>query len=164
MCELFCNKDHSYMPIVHIVKHGGFRACLEFVSNLGEDFKDDFLDVLVFDAIILNTDRHYGNFGFLIDKKTNKIIKMAPIFDNGASLLCYGMDTDELKDYNSMIKYSSTKGAVRYDDFILIAKKYMTKSQIDKIKKLRHPRYNLSYKRVELLERLIQNRIEILLN
>lgn len=91
--------------------------------------------MIVFDAIILNTDRHYGNFGFLIDNKTNKIIKMAPIFDNGASLLCYGMDTDELKDYNSMIKYSSTKGVVMYDDFILIAKKYMTKSQIDKIRK-----------------------------
>lgn len=37
-CEPFCDKDHSYMPIGHIVKHGGFRGCLEFVSNLGEDF------------------------------------------------------------------------------------------------------------------------------
>ena len=44
--------------------------------------------MLVFDAVILNEDRHFGNFGLLVDSHTNKIIAPAPIFDNGLSLLC----------------------------------------------------------------------------
>lgn len=39
--------------------------------------------MLVFDAVILNEDRHFGNFGLLVDSHTNKIIAPAPIFDNG---------------------------------------------------------------------------------
>ena len=42
--------------------------------------------MLLFDAVIYNTDRHLGNFGLLVDSKTNKIIRPAPIFDNGNSL------------------------------------------------------------------------------
>ena len=41
--------------------------------------------MLVFDAVILNEDRHFGNFGLLVDSHTNKIIAPAPIFDNGLS-------------------------------------------------------------------------------
>ena len=33
-----------------------------------------------------NTDRHYGNFGFIRDVNTLKFIGPAPIFDNGTSL------------------------------------------------------------------------------
>ena len=43
-------------------------------------------DMLVFDAIICNTDRHYGNFGVLVDNKTNAIAAPAPLFDHGNSL------------------------------------------------------------------------------
>ena len=39
-----------------------------------------------FDEIICNTDRHFGNFGLLIDNKTNRIIAPAPLFDHGNSL------------------------------------------------------------------------------
>lgn len=39
--------------------------------------------MVVFDAVIYNTDRHFGNFGVLVDGKTNKIIAQAPLFDHG---------------------------------------------------------------------------------
>ena len=39
--------------------------------------------MLVFDAVILNEDRHFGNFGVLRDNHTGKIIAPAPVFDNG---------------------------------------------------------------------------------
>lgn len=50
--------------------------------------------MLVFDAVIRNTDRHLGNFGFLVDSHTNKLLQPAPIFDNGLSLYCYALDSD----------------------------------------------------------------------
>ena len=45
--------------------------------------------MLVFDALIYNEDRHFGNFGVLRDNHSGKIIAPAPVFDNGLSLFCY---------------------------------------------------------------------------
>ena len=168
-CKLFTDINHSYIPIGYLVKEGGFNAVFDYIKNLGDDFFNDFLDMIVFDAIIMNTDRHYGNFGLIIDNKINKPISLAPIFDNGASLLVYGMDEDELSSIEKAIEYSNTRYPVMYSDFILIAKKYMTKRQYNKVKKLinfkfkKHIRYNLSNNRLNLLEKIIKLRVEELL-
>ena len=50
-----------------------------------------FADIFFFDAIIFNTDRHLGNFGYLIDNDTNEIVGAAPIFDNGYGLFSLAM-------------------------------------------------------------------------
>lgn len=47
----------------------------------------EFLDnMIAFDYIINNTDRHLGNFGFLRNATTGEYLGPAPIFDNGNSL------------------------------------------------------------------------------
>lgn len=47
----------------------------------------EFLDrMLTLDFIIANTDRHFGNFGFLRDVTTLEFIGPAPVFDNGSSM------------------------------------------------------------------------------
>lgn len=77
--------------------------------------------MLVFDAVILNEDRHFGNFGLLVDSHTNKIIAPAPIFDNGYSLLCYARTA--ILRYNT---YVSTRLPATYQDFIGFVKPLMT--------------------------------------
>lgn len=167
-CKLFTDIDHSYIPIGYLVRKGGFEAVYDYLKELGETFIQSFIDMITFDAVIMNTDRHYGNFGLIIDNKTNKPIKFAPIFDNGAGLLPYAMD-DDFKSLDSILEYTKTRNAVMYPDFIDTAKKYMTKRQHDMIKKLinfkfsKHPRYNLNNNRLKLLEKVIQIRIEELL-
>ena len=47
------------------------------------------------DALILNTDRHLGNFGFLFDNQTMEVKTAAPIFDHNRSLL-FDLDEDQL--------------------------------------------------------------------
>ena len=42
--------------------------------------------MIVFDYIIANEDRHFGNFGLLRDPDTLEWIGTAPMFDNGTSL------------------------------------------------------------------------------
>ena len=49
----------------------------------------------ILDAIILNPDRHYGNFGVLFDTATMEVLQMAPVFDNNKSLLPE-LDNDQL--------------------------------------------------------------------
>ena len=51
--------------------------------------------MFVIDSLIGNTDRHNGNWGFLVDIKTNKI-EFAPIYDCG-SCLNPMIDDDEIK-------------------------------------------------------------------
>ena len=57
--------------------------------------KEKFWDMFVIDSLIGNTDRHNGNWGFLVDTKTNKI-EFAPIYDCG-SCLNPMIDDDEIK-------------------------------------------------------------------
>ena len=59
-CELFTDIDHAYMPIGNLVQRGGFDAVAAYYENLGEPFQKAFRDMLVFDAVICNTDRHYN--------------------------------------------------------------------------------------------------------
>lgn len=60
-------------------------------------------DMLLFDAVIRNTDRHLGNFGFLVDILINKVIVPAPLFDHGLSLFCYVMG-DDLENLEAQAK------------------------------------------------------------
>ncbi len=47
--------------------------------------KDNFWEVFIIDSLIGNTDRHNGNWGFLINTKTKKI-KISPVYDCGSCL------------------------------------------------------------------------------
>ena len=43
----------------------------------------------VVDYLIGNTDRHWGNWGFLVDNKTNKLTKLHPLMDYNKAFLSY---------------------------------------------------------------------------
>ena len=160
-CELFTSKDISYIPVGRIVKEGGFKAVKAFYENLGDEFKTAFNDMLLLDAVIFNADRHYGNFGFLIDNKTNKIVAPAPLFDHGNSLLNFA-GKDALENVELLEKYSKTIMPCVYDDFI--GEIELTHEQRNNLRKLldfrftRHSRYNLDKRRLSMLERVIRNR------
>jgi len=165
-CELFTDIETSYISIGRLVNEGGVKAVLKYYKELGEEYYQNTVDMFVFDALICNTDRHFGNFGVLIDNKTNKIISTAPIFDNGLSLFNYAMD-DDLKDLKS---YAKTRLPATYPDFILFAKEIMGKRQKDELRKLfdfkfkKHSRYNLDDKRLKVLEQFIRERAKELLD
>lgn len=74
------------------------------------------------DAVICNTDRHFGNFGFLIENSTNRIIAPAPLFDHGNSLFNFA-GADDLESDGALTAYADTLVPCVYDDFIGTAKK-----------------------------------------
>ena len=164
-CELFTSKDVSFVPVSRVITSGGIKAVLEYYKNLGDKYYEKLIDMFVFDAIVCNTDRHFGNFGFLVDNYTNQIIDAAPVFDNGLSLWCYAMEND----LDDMENYVKTRTPATYTDFVEFAKMYMTDKQKAKIKALigfkfkKHPRYNWSNKRLKTIEKIISKRVEMLL-
>ena len=168
-CELFTSKEISFVPVGRIVHTGGMKAVREYYSSLGRKFEKALNEMIIFDALIFNTDRHYGNFGFLVDNNTNQIIAPAPLFDHGNSLLNFA-GIDELQDKDSIWKYAKTQLPCVYDDYVTEAKKVLTHEQRNALRKLlnlrfkRHNHYNLNPKRLQLIEYVVQQRAEELLH
>ena len=167
-CELFTSKEYSFLPVGRVVTSGGMKAVREYYEKLGQSFVDALNDMLVLDAIIMNTDRHFGNFGFIVDNKTNKIVAPAPLFDHGNALLNFA-GRDDLESEKALAEYANTLVPCVYDDFIGTAKKVLTNRHCEGLRKLlefkfkKNSRYNLPDKRLKLLEKMIQTRAKSLL-
>lgn len=68
-CELFTSKERAFIPVGRLVGKGGFAAVREYYESLGSTYVDALNDMTVFDAVICNEDRHFGNFGFYVDTR-----------------------------------------------------------------------------------------------
>ena len=167
-CELFTSMETAYIPVGRVVTKGGMKAVQEYYHSLGPDFEKAFRDMLVFDAVICNTDRHFGNFGLLINSKTNQISGPAPLFDHGNSLFNYA-GKEFMKDEAALDAYIKTLQPCVYDDFIGTAASYMNDENREQLRHLltfkfkRHSRYNLSDHEISLMEGQIRKRAALLL-
>ena len=167
-CDLFTSKEKSYVPVGYLKTKGGMKAVREFYEELGEDFVKALDDMIVFDALICNTDRHFGNFGVLVDNRTNRIVAPAPLFDHGNSLFNFAW-RDDWENEENLEEYVLTLQPCVYDDFMESAKRVLSSEHRQKLHKLlefrfkKHSRYNLPPKRLELIEKQIQKRARVLL-
>ncbi len=160
VCELFTDIDHSFVPMWRFCKVKSIKEVAEYLHNLGEDYFNAFCDMMIFDALIYNTDRHLNNFGLMVDNKTNQPYAFAPIFDNGLSLFNFAM-ADDFADLETYAKCRLSAFDVPFDE---IAKGFITSRQKGQLRHLqafkftRHSRYNLPAARLKALEQFIQKR------
>ena len=77
---------------------------MKYFERIGSG--DAFRRMCILDALILNTDRHSGNFGVLYQNDTMQVQKMAPVFDNNQSLL-FDLDDDQLENTEWSIRHCS---------------------------------------------------------
>ena len=164
-CELFTDIDHSFVPIFRMVENYSLRTVAEYLRSFGKDTYDAFADMLVFDALIFNEDRHFGNFGMMVDNKTNQPYALAPVFDNGLSLFNYGMPDD----FDNLAEYAKTRMSAYGVPFENIVREFITPRQKEKLRNLigftfeRHSKYNLPAKRLKAIEKYLQQRVSDLL-
>lgn len=164
-CKLFTDIDTAYIPIGRIVREGGLKACLDYYKELGEGPYEQIKSMLVFDAVIYNEDRHFGNFGVLRDNHSGEIIGAAPVFDNGLSLFNFAMP-DDFKDLDS---YAKTRGTPYGVSFESICREVMGPVQARQLRCLigftfhRHPKLNLPEYRLQAIEKHMQSRVQQLL-
>ena len=153
-CKLFTSDKYGYIPSGRLVTRDEALADSRFA------------DIFFFDAIIFNTDRHMGNFGYLIDNDSNEIVGAAPIFDNGYGLFSLALDRegdthDEFCDLRKFVKRVNPALYMKWLGF----KGGLTKAMLDRLKALtgfrlkRHPRYNLSTRRIDAINDFLQKRI-----
>ena len=168
-CELFTSKEYSFVPVGRLVTRGGMEAVKAYYKELGPQYEKALRDMIVFDAIVCNTDRHFGNFGFLVDNRTNRIVAPAPLFDHGNALFNYA-GNENWAEEKLLEEYISTLMPCVYDDFIAAAKREMTAENREQLRHLltfsakKHSRYNLTNDQLDKLNRQIRKRAQILLN
>ena len=167
-CVLFTSKEYAFLPVGKVVTSGGMEAVTSYYEKMGAAYSKALADMLVLDAIICNTDRHFGNFGFLVDNRTNEIVAPAPLFDHGNSLFNFA-GKDDLASDAALTAYAQTLMPCVYDDFIGTAKAVLTAEHREGLRRLlnfrfkRHSRYNLPEERLDLLEKQVQKRARELL-
>lgn len=165
-CRLFTDIDTSFVPISRLIKDRTLKNALDYYAGLGKEFYDGLCSMLVFDAVIYNEDRHFGNFGILRDNHTGKIIKPAPIFDNGLSLFNFAM-TDDLANLSEYAKTRTPPYGVSFDE---VCKAVMGSKQKSQLRKLlnftftRHPSINLPEERLTAIEAQISKRARELMS
>lgn len=167
-CALFTDINTSYVQIGQIKRYGGMQVCLDYYDQLGEEFGEQLRSMLVFDALIYNEDRHFGNFGILRDNHTGRIIAPAPIFDNGASLFCYA-GRDRL---GHLAEYAALRTPNHHGSFEDVCAAVMGPRQKEELRRMinftfkRHPNPALNFPEEHLveIERIIGNRVRQLLD
>ncbi len=165
-CALFTSKDVSYLPIGRLVKSGGIQKCLAYYDEKGPVFSEQIRSMLVFDALIYNEDRHFGNFGVLRDNHTGEIIAPAPIFDNGLSLFCFAGEDD----LQSLDDYANTRISAYNIPFEDICAEVMGTKQKEQLRRMigfkfkRHPAINLPEHHLAAIEKVLENRVRKLLS
>lgn len=157
-CPLFTSERIGYLPAARFPDR---RAVLQ---------DPRFSEIFLFDALVFNTDRHLGNFGYLVDNETNQIVGAAPIFDNGFGLFALADcdSADPNQDFCSLKGYLRGKHPALFDHWLGFADG-LDKRLLKSVERLRgfrfriHPHYNLPRERLAVLERFLQKRVSDIL-
>lgn len=80
MCKIFTSLEYSIVPIEHLeVYCANNDITIYDLVNKYDSYSYHMMNII--DYLIGNTDRHWGNWGFIVDNNTNKLIKLFPLMD-----------------------------------------------------------------------------------
>lgn len=161
-CPLFLDEDSYFAPASWLFPSGEICQIRDYCQSQGEEWLNAFADMIILDFLLANGDRHFRNFGFLVDKDTNLVKGFAPLFDFGAGLFSYGFPSnwqralssfrlygvfDSLSFTQSLLNERGRKKLLTLKDFVVP----------------RHPRYNLPVSQLKTLEAVIKHQANRLL-
>lgn len=160
-CPLFTDERVGLVKAARVFggKEKTIPELLSYFESIGSG--ETFRRMCVLDAIILNPDRHYGNFGVLFDNDTMQALRMAPVFDNNRALLP-GLDDEQLLEPGWYIDRCKSKLG---RDFITNAVGLLTDEIRADLKNLagfrfsQHPEISASQSRLDALSAIVQSRI-----
>lgn len=77
-CPLLVGADDYFAPAAWLFPGGDIAKVRDYCLSQGEDWLTAFTDMMVLDFLLANGDRHFRNFGILVDKATNEAKGFAP--------------------------------------------------------------------------------------
>lgn len=156
-CDLMTNEEISLIPLYKMVYANNFNDIIEYAKSINSI--KELYQMIIFDYLSLNTDRHLGNIGVLVNSDTFKPIKLAPIYDNGASMLNYYMVGDSLEDF------VARNIPNLYNSFSILAIKAKEKAGNSNIEKALNIKFNrkkvkgYSDDKIDIIEKFVTNRV-----
>ncbi len=158
-CDIITDQNTMMLPIYFISPVTTIDTVIDFCK--GNSLLDDLHRMLIFDYLSLNSDRHLGNIGLLLDANTFEVLKLAPIYDNGASLLCYYMLGDDLENYTKNYRpalYDS------YETYAKIAKQHLPNNHnVEALINFKFDQTELGdfpAERISVIEEFVQTRVK----
>ena len=131
-CKIFTSEEFGYKPISLFLK-SGVKYGLPETMELYREFncEDEFRRMVVADCITLNSDRHFGNFGFMVNNATFERTVLNPCFDFNMAFVPFaeenfdfGLAPDGTKlDFDD---YLSKRGPVIGSDYVAPARAILT--------------------------------------
>lgn len=163
-CQLFTDESHGLAKAAVLVpRERTISNLLRYFESIGSG--DSFRRMCILDALILNIDRHIGNFGVLYDNDTMQVQRMAPVFDNNRSLL-FDLDNDHLKNIETCVRHCTPRLG---SDFIATARGLLTEEIRHDLLDLRdfafaqHPHISAEQDRLDSLSRIVQYQLKQIL-
>lgn len=99
----------NYEPISSLMgENEEYNDCFETIYAISPTLAEQYLKIVWFDTVCYNMDRHTGNFGFLRDVKSGKIVSMAPNYDNNIALISRGYPNDVSREGDGFIRFFRT--------------------------------------------------------
>lgn len=94
-CDCMCDDRTQLVPAIQILSshrklndESYAAAWCRIAEEHGIDVRESVEKMLVVDYLVSNFDRHWNNFGILVDSESGEWLRGAPLFDNGECLWC----------------------------------------------------------------------------
>lgn len=167
VCNLFTTEEIGFVPFYRVLPQNRaytIEALIKFCRELG--FEQDFRRMILLDSIVFNQDRHTGNFGFMVENETQRIISFAPLFDFNVSMLCNAVPED-LLDYDKYEKeymvghklgglFSEVGAGIMTDE--------LRQQLPEQIELPHHPLYNMDSNRLKQLQKIVDRNYDKVIN
>ena len=171
LCKNFVDTETEFVPanlIRNILpkskndnEYTHFLKCAEKLQIFNA--KEYLNSLMTIDFLIENTDRHYGNFGFIRNVNTLKFVGAAPVFDSGTSLWCEALNS-EIGSWQKVMPFKEThKEQIRLVDSFDINPNELGKVY-EIVKTVLSSSPYLDKERVEKVTVAVENRARVLGN
>lgn len=85
-CKNFVGEDYSFVEAREVIDYCKLHN-INFKEWAVKTFGSKFANIAIIDYILINTDRHDMNYGFMMDNNTGLLVDVAPLFDFNLALI-----------------------------------------------------------------------------
>ncbi len=162
-CGLFTSEAEGFVSALKLLDTKRLKETAYLLNVFQKyDCEDTFRRMIVFDALIINNDRHAGNYGFIVQNDTQQILRMAPVFDLNRSL-AYNVKHLDINSLQTYLKNEVPRIGLEFNQ---IAHKMLTPEIKSDLLNLRYFEFEdcsseeFPKERLKLLEEMVHNQIE----
>ena len=157
-CKNICTEDLSIISMDDYLSYKQAKptSLVDWLVLLDRSWHQDFLQMLLFDGLVGNQDRHLKNWGLLMNANTTELLGLHPLFDHNCAV--------DIRDKDFSIHKHSSMSNNTYIQAAQYAYKHLPTEVIGKVQRLQEW-YNTKeakqlfrsiYKRLDELEYLKQ--------